>query len=118
MLRLWRRGTKVLLAFHALVAPPVPKGGAVKVDRAKWIASRVRLFRQGRWSELRAGGEGTEACDDFYSVRRSPRPPEHTPSNPLLDPVDAQAAKAQYKLTALGSVKAASQQLFLTTSLV
>jgi len=105
-------GTKVLLAFHALVAPPVPKGGTVKVDRAKWIASRIRLFRQGRWSELRAGGAGAEVRDDFYPMRRSPRPPEHTPSNPLVDPDDAKAAKAQYTLTALGSVKAASQQLF------
>ena len=75
-----RAGWKVLLAFHALVAPPIPESErGVGVDRAKWIKGRVLLFRQGRWDELLASvPECTDADNEapaqpnFYPIQSTP----------------------------------------------
>jgi len=128
-----RAGYKVLLSYHALVAPPVPDAArGVGVDRAKWIKGRVLLFRQGRWDELLASSPEQVPDDadvdappppppraDHYPMRRSPRHSTDAAHgrDQLLDPADRQALRAQYKLTALKSVSAASAQLFSPPSL-
>ena len=128
-----RAGWKVLLSYHALIAPPVPDAArGVGVDRAKWIKGRVLLFRQGRWDELLASSPEQALDDadvdvppppppraDHYPMRRSP---SHSTDaargrEQFLDPADRQALRAQYKLTALKSVSAASAQLFSPPSL-
>ena len=86
------------------------------------------LFLQGRWDTLLSEASppgAADALDDdagappsqplqagFYPVRKSPAPPREPDPSPLMDEADRKAAKSQYALTALGSIRAASAALF------
>ena len=122
-------GWKLLLLFHAIVAPPPPRSSPTKPDRTNWIKRRLVLFLQGRWDVLLANASPTDASptdasptdaatDDaattspFYPMKKAPKPPAEPDPSPLMDAVDKKAAKAQYALTALSSVRAASAALF------